>query len=97
MAKKKQIAKSDVTGDRGIAFIHRVVSDMEHIWTPKPLEAGIDGFIELRNSDNSEVAARVLQVQSKRGQVIFEVRLMSSLLSTATRQISIIGWVPIHP
>lgn len=71
MAKQKQISKNDVTGDRGIAFIHRVVSDMAHIWTPKGLEAGIDGFIELRDDTTSRVGARILQVQSKAGESHF--------------------------
>jgi len=64
---RKSIAKSDITGDRGIALIHRVVSDMGHLWTPKGLEAGIDGFIELRDEVTSRVGARILQVQSKAG------------------------------
>ena len=71
MAKKKQIAKNDITGDRGIAFIHRVVSDMAHLWTPKGLEAGIDGFIELRDDATSQVGARIIQVQSKAGESHF--------------------------
>lgn len=40
---------------------------MGHIWTPKPLEAGIDGFIELREDETSHVGACILQVQSKAG------------------------------
>ena len=40
---------------------------MGHLWTPKGLEAGIDGFIELRDDVTSRVGARILQVQSKAG------------------------------
>ncbi len=44
---------------------------MAHLWTPKGLEAGIDGFIELRDDATSHVGAQILQVQSKAGESHF--------------------------
>ena len=73
LSKKKNIAKREITGNRGIALIHRVVSDMGHLWTPKGLEAGIDGFIELHDDVTSRVGARILQVQSKAGDSYFRI------------------------
>jgi len=61
----KKISKSDIIGDKGIALIHRIVSEMGFIWTPTGLEAGIDGYIELRDYKTGEVSNFIIQVQSK--------------------------------
>ena len=67
MAKRKQIGHADITGDKGIALIHRLVLDMGFAWNRTNLEAGIDGYIELRDEKSGEVSNCILQVQSKAG------------------------------
>jgi hypothetical protein len=62
---RKKIGRSDVIGDQGIALIHQIVSDMEFVWNPIHLEAGIDGIIELRDPVTEEVTNNIIQVQSK--------------------------------
>lgn len=62
---KKKISHQDMTGDRGIALIHKIVSDMGFMWNPTGLEAGIDGYIEIRDSETGEVTNFIIQVQSK--------------------------------
>ena len=67
MAKRKQIGHRDITGDKGIALIHRIVLDMGFVWNATNLEAGINGYIELRDDKSAEVSNCILQVQSKAG------------------------------
>ena len=65
MARRKKISRSDIIGDKGIALIHRLVLDMGFVWNPTGLEAGIDGYIEIRDEATGEVTNCILQVQSK--------------------------------
>ena len=65
MVRRKKISRSDIIGDKGIALIHRLVLDMNFVWNPTGLEAGIDGYIEIRDEATGEVANCILQVQSK--------------------------------
>ncbi len=59
-------------GDKGIALIHRIVSDMGFVWNALHLEAGIDGIIEVRDAVSAEVSNCIIQVQSKAGQSYFK-------------------------
>lgn len=65
MAGRKKIGRSDIIGDQGIALIHRLVLDMGFVWNSTGLEAGIEGYIEIRDEATGEVTNCVLQVQSK--------------------------------
>lgn len=62
---RKKISQSDIIGDRGIALIHRIVGEMGFVWTPTGLEAGIDGYIEIRDPVKGEMTNLMIQVQSK--------------------------------
>jgi hypothetical protein len=62
---RKKIGRSDVIGDQGVALIHQIVSDMEFVWNPIHMEAGIDGIIEIRDPLTEEVTNNIIQVQSK--------------------------------
>lgn len=61
----KKISHRDITGDRGIALIHRIVGEMGFVWCPTGLEAGIDGYIEIRDAVTGDVTNLIIQVQSK--------------------------------
>lgn len=74
----KKISKSDIIGDKGIALIHRIVSEMGFIWTPTGLEAGIDGYIELRDYKTGEVSNFIIQVQSKTTEHDFQAETAES-------------------
>ena len=63
--KKKKITKSDIIGEQGIALIHQRVSGMGYLWHPTGLEAGIDGFIEIRDDVTDEVSGHFVPIQSK--------------------------------
>lgn len=79
MAKKgKQIGPGDMRGDKGIALIHRIVNDMGYVWNALHLEAGIDGLIEIRDANTSEVSNCIIQVQSKAGPSYFKAETDSS-------------------
>ncbi len=79
MAKKgKQIGSADMRGDKGIALIHRIVNDMGFVWNALHLEAGIDGLIEIRDANTSEVSNCIIQVQSKAGPSYFKAETDSS-------------------
>ncbi len=62
----KRIGRSDIIGERGIAHIRRIVLDMDYVfYETSGVEAGIDGYIELRDESTGEVGNLVLQVQGK--------------------------------
>lgn len=62
----KKIGKSDIIGQKGINFIEGIILDMGFLWYPTGgVEAGIDGVIEIRDSETDEVTNCIIQVQSK--------------------------------
>lgn len=61
----KVLRETDITGDRGIALIHSIVSEMGSLWHPTGLEAGIDGHIEFRDPTTGEMLSQHIAVQSK--------------------------------
>jgi hypothetical protein len=61
----KKIHKHDILGQRGINLIERVVLDMGFLWNPSGFDAGIDGYIELRDPTTGDVTNCIIQVQSK--------------------------------
>jgi hypothetical protein len=67
MATFKKITKQAISGDRGVAFIHSVCSKIGFAFHPtnQSIEAGIDGFIEIRDTETERATNCILQVQSK--------------------------------
>lgn len=63
----KRITNAQVLGERGVTLISRRLLDMGFLWHPTnaPIEAGIDGFIELRDPQTGDVSNTWLAVQSK--------------------------------
>ena len=62
----KKIGASDIIGERGIAHIRKVVLAMGFMfYETGGVEAGIDGFIELRDEATGAVGNLLLQVQGK--------------------------------
>ena len=78
MGKRKQIGRRDIIGDKGIALIHRIVLDMGFVWNATKLEAGIDGYIEVRDDASEEVSNCILQVRSKAGPSWFKAETANS-------------------
>lgn len=62
----KRIGRSSIIGEQGIAHIRRTVLDMGHMfYETGGVEAGIDGYIELRDQETGQVGNLILQVQGK--------------------------------
>lgn len=62
----KKIHNNSLIGQQGINLIERVVLSMGFLWYPTGgIEAGIDGYIEIRDSDTGEVTNSIILVQSK--------------------------------
>lgn len=62
----KKIGRSDIIGQRGMAHIEGVVLAMGYMFYPTGgVEAGIDGFLELRDTETGEVGNLLLQLQGK--------------------------------
>jgi hypothetical protein len=62
----KKIGRSDIIGQRGMAHIEGIVLSMGFMFYPTGgVEAGIDGFIELRDDVSGVVGNLLLQVQGK--------------------------------
>jgi hypothetical protein len=61
----KRILQTDIVGQQGVNLIESVCLSMGFLWHPTGLEAGIDGYIEIRNAATGEVTNCIIQVQSK--------------------------------
>jgi hypothetical protein len=62
----KTIHQNQITGEHGAALVKLRAHDMGFLYTPYgPVEAGIDGIIELRDSNAGEVGGRLVAVQVK--------------------------------
>jgi hypothetical protein len=62
----KRIGRSDIIGEQGIAHIRRTVLEMGYVfYETGGVEAGIDGYVELRDQGTGEVGNLILQVQGK--------------------------------
>ena len=66
MRKPKRITQATLVGERGISLIAQIAMSMGLVWYPTgSVEAGIDGHLELRDSETGEVFNAVIGVQSK--------------------------------
>lgn len=75
----KRITNQQMTGQKGIALIQRRVLDMGFTWTPTgALEAGIDGYIEIRDDVTGDVFNAIIQVQSKATEETFTAETADS-------------------
>ncbi|WDQ17038.1 DUF4365 domain-containing protein [Rhodopirellula sp. P2] len=63
----KRITDQQVLGEKGVNLIQSIVLDMKFTWHPsnQPVEAGIDGWVELRDDTTGEVKNCWIAVQSK--------------------------------
>lgn len=66
MSRMKKVPKQSLIGQRGVNLIERRVLELGFLWhATSGLEAGIDGWIELRNPASGEMLGGQLLVQSK--------------------------------
>jgi|KBSSwiStaDraftv2_1062776.scaffolds.fasta_scaffold05159_3 hypothetical protein len=73
MSHVKKIAEQSLIGQRGINLIEKRVLGLGFIWHPTGgLEAGIDGWIELRDSATGEMIGGQILVQSKATEAEFQ-------------------------
>lgn len=63
----KRLTRAQILGEQGVALVMRRFLDMGFPWHPTnaPLDAGVDGFIEIRDPTTGEVSNSWLAVQSK--------------------------------
>lgn len=62
----KQISQNQITGERGVALVKERIHAMGFLFsTTGQTEAGIDGFIEVREPVSGHVGARIIAVQIK--------------------------------
>ena len=61
----KKILHADIIGKQGINLIEKICLEMGFLWHPTGLEAGIDGYIEIRDNRSETVTNCIVQVQSK--------------------------------
>lgn len=62
----KKIHQNSITGEQGVNLIERVALDMGFLWYPTGgVEAGIDGYIEIRDPTTGAATNSIVQVQSK--------------------------------
>ena len=67
MAKPKKLTPAQILGEKGVNLIGRRFLEMGFPWHPTnaPLDAGIDGHVELRDPSTGEATNTWLAVQSK--------------------------------
>jgi hypothetical protein len=73
----KKISENNIVGELGINLIQKACLDMGFLWHPTGLEAGIDGYIEIRLA-SGEVTNSIIQVQSKATDRPFEAETAST-------------------
>ncbi len=74
----KKLPHSIIVGQQGINLIERIVLEMGCVWHPSHLDAGIDGYIEIRNPATGEMTNGIIQVQSKATEQEFESEARNS-------------------
>jgi len=74
----KKISQNDIVGELGINLIQKICLEMGFLWHTTGLEAGIDGYMEIR-LDSGEVTNCIIQVQSKATDRPFEAETPSTL------------------
>lgn len=72
----KKISQSSIIGELGVNLIQKRCLEMGFLWNGTGLEAGIDGYIEVRRG-NGEVTNCIIQVQSKATEQPFEAETAS--------------------
>lgn len=72
----KKISHSDIIGELGVNLIEKRCLEMGFVWYATRLEAGIDGYIEIRGS-KGDVTNCIIQVQSKATERAFEAETAS--------------------
>jgi hypothetical protein len=67
MAKGKKITQAQIFGRQGVALVEERLLEMGFTWHPtsQDLEAGIDGFTELRDPATGVVSGAFLHIQSR--------------------------------
>ena len=67
MRRGKQIHGHSILAQQGVNLIATIVADMGFMWTPTSgsSDAGIDGFVEIRNRETGEATNLIVQAQSK--------------------------------
>lgn len=64
--RQKTISQQQITGERGVALVKERIHAMGFLFTATgQTEAGIDGFIEVRDTATGRVAGRIVAVQIK--------------------------------
>jgi len=61
----KQITQQTLTGQAGVNLIEKRVLQMGWIWNATNIDAGIDGYIEIRDPATGRATNIIVQVQSK--------------------------------
>jgi len=81
----KRITREQILGETAVQFIGRCFLDMGFPWHPTnaPLDAGIDGFVEIRDLQSGEATNAWIAVQSK-GRTTLEKETDSSFEFTCT-------------
>jgi hypothetical protein len=65
-ARPKTITQSQITGEQVAALVKATTHSMGFLYTPYgPIEAGIDGLVEVRDRVSGQVGARLIAVQVK--------------------------------
>jgi hypothetical protein len=85
MQKPKRLTREQILGERAVYLIGRRFLDMGLPWHPTnaPLDAGIDGFVELRDIQSGEATNAWVAVQSK-GRTTLEKETDTSFEFTCT-------------
>ena len=73
----KRISQNDIVGELGVNLVQKLCLEMGFLWHPTGLEAGIDGYIEIR-LETGQVTNCIIQVQCKATDRPFETESPST-------------------
>src|SRR3954453_5319562 len=67
VAMSKKITNNSILGQRGVNLLEQCVLAMGFVWHPtnQAVEAGIDGYIELRNPESEQALNLIVAAQSR--------------------------------
>ena len=76
----KKIRQQSIIGEKGVNLVQRVALEMGCLWHPTGgVEAGIDGWIEFRDTQTEEMLGVFVFVQSKATEGAFQAETMDTL------------------
>lgn len=79
MNQGKKVTSQSIIGQQGVNLVEKIVGKMGNIWRSTPIfDVGIDGEIEIRNTNTNEMTNLIIKVQVKATKLPFQAETDNS-------------------